>query len=87
MDPWWVLISLPPESLVVDAFVVEVVVLEIQLSEVSQVVKGPRWDLLQFVTLFKKKKVQSLCCCFFAIFMNEKKHQPANIWTANLTGA
>lgn len=41
----------PPESLIVHALIAEEVVLEIQLSEVSQVVKGPCWDFLQLVTL------------------------------------
>lgn len=87
LGPWWFLrarISLPPESLVVDAFVVEVVVLEIQLSEVSQVVKSPSWDFLQLVILLKKKQkkhVQSLCYHLFYYI------HPANIWIANLTGA
>ncbi len=51
-NPWGVVSDFySPESLVVHAFIAEEVVLEIQLSEVWQVVKGPCWDFLQLVTL------------------------------------
>lgn len=53
VNPWGFVseVFFPPESLVVHALIREEVVLEIQLSEVWQVIKGPRWDFLQFVAL------------------------------------
>lgn len=40
-----------PESLVVQALVSQVVVLQVQLPEVAQFTEGTWWDLLQFVVL------------------------------------
>lgn len=46
----------PPESLIIHSLIAEMVVLEIQLSEVWQVIKGTNWDFLQLVTLQEQEQ-------------------------------